>query len=173
MKTNLIAISLLYSQSAFNFFLLTFYLKYFPGNLFQNATYFAFSDFIAFISAGIILKYNPISTAIRIAALIAMVGGGGYLVFYTNLSLVPVTLSLARIGCSMMFNISIISVSRLFPTNLVSTAYGFANLSSHIFACLSPFAAELTPPLPFIAFIFLLVVGIGSSFYLTELNTDD
>ena len=145
-------------------------MKYFPGNLFENAVYFALSDLIAFVSAGTILKYTSTSTTIRIGAALALIGGCLYLTVYANLSFVPLTLSLARIGQSIMYNTSIISVSRLFPTNLVSTAYGFVNLVSHIFACLSPFTAELTPPLPFLAFIFLLGVGIWASFYLTEVN---
>ena len=171
LKINLIAISFLYAQSSFNFFLLTFFLKYFPGNLFENAVYFALSDLVAFVSAGTILKYTSTSTTIRIGAVMALLGSGSYLIAYTNLSLVPITLSLARIGQSIMFNTSIISVGRLFSTNLVSTAYGFVNLASHIFACLSPFAAELTPPIPFFVFILLILIGIVSTFYLTETNT--
>ena len=39
----------------FNFYLLTFSMKYFPGNIFGNSLAFAFSDVIAFILSGFLI----------------------------------------------------------------------------------------------------------------------
>ena len=55
LRTNLWAAILIYSEASFNFYLLTFYLKYFPGNIFENSTFFACSDLIAFVLCGIFL----------------------------------------------------------------------------------------------------------------------
>jgi len=34
LKSNLVAASVMYAVACFNFYMLTFYLKYFPGNIF-------------------------------------------------------------------------------------------------------------------------------------------
>ena len=71
----------------------------------------------------------------------------------------------------MIFNISVISVNRLFPTQFVSTAYGAVNLVAHVFACLSALAAEIPNPLPFAIFECLLVVAAVMTFYITEVKS--
>ena len=43
----------------------------------------------------------------------------------------------------MIFNTTIISVNRLFPTLFVSSAYGVVNFFAHLYACLAPFVAEI------------------------------
>jgi len=55
LRTNLWAAILIYSEASFNFYLLNFYLKYFPGNIYENSTFFACSDLVAFILAGVFL----------------------------------------------------------------------------------------------------------------------
>lgn len=79
LRTNLWASCLLYSEASFNFYLLTFYLKYFPGNIFENSVYFACSDLIAFVLTGLFLNFTSMRTSIRVGALIALIGGFLYL----------------------------------------------------------------------------------------------
>ena len=79
LKTNLWAAALLYSEASFNFYLLTFYLKYFPGSIFKNSAYFACSDLFAFFLAGIFLNYTSMKTSIRVGAGIGSIGGMLYL----------------------------------------------------------------------------------------------
>ena len=78
-KNNLWASCLLYSEASFNFFLLTFYLKYFPGNLFENSVYFACSDLMAYLLAGLFFNFASIKTGIRFGATLACAGGLMYL----------------------------------------------------------------------------------------------
>ena len=42
-------------MNAFNFYLLTFTMKYFPGSIFGNSLAFAFSDVVAFTLSGLII----------------------------------------------------------------------------------------------------------------------
>jgi hypothetical protein len=71
---NLLASIVLYMEATFNYYLLSFYLKYFPGSIFENAGIFALSDFGAFIIAGVVLKLVSIPNAFRIALSIAFTG---------------------------------------------------------------------------------------------------
>ena len=171
MKTNLWAACLLYSEASFNFYMLTFYLKYFPGNIFQNSFCFAISDLCAFVLAGVALKTTTIQNGIRFAVCIAFSGGLLYLCLSEQPKIVPVVICLARVGQTMIFNISVMAVSRLFPTQYVSTAYGCTNLVAHVFACLSALVAEIPNPLPFLIFECLLVVAALMTFKITEVNS--
>ena len=112
-------------------------------------------------------------TSIRVGSAIASTGGLCYLFFFNHINLVPMMLCFSRVGQSMIFNITIISVTRLFPTLYVATAYGVVNFCAHLFACLAPFTAEIKDPIPFIAFVAMIGVAIFSSFFLTEISNDN
>lgn len=56
LKINLICSCMVWLHGSFNFYMLTFYLKYFPGNIFVNAMSFAAADLIAYSCSGIVLK---------------------------------------------------------------------------------------------------------------------
>ena len=155
-------------EATFGFYLLTFYLKYFPGNLFENAAIFAGSDLLAYVLSGIVLKCTRLCTAIRIASFIAGTGGILYLFVSDFTNFAPLVICLARVGMSMLYNICLISVNRLFQTQTVTTAYGIVNFCAHIFSCLAPMVAEIKNPYPFLVFDVLIIVGFVTSFYLTE-----
>ena len=161
---------MLYSEASFNFFLLTFYLKYFPGNLFENSVYFACSDLMAYLLAGLFFNFASIKTGIRFGATLACAGGLMYLFMSKNISMIPYMLSLARVGQSMVFNITVISINRIFPTAYVATAYGVVNFCSHLWACLAPFVAEIPYPFPFIAFVAMIGIAIFTSFVIKEVD---
>ena len=48
---------MVWMHGSFNFYLITFYLKSFPGNMFVNAICFAFADMTAYMSSGLVLKF--------------------------------------------------------------------------------------------------------------------
>lgn len=67
----------------FNFYLITFYLKYFPGSIFKNSLWFAVSDFVSFVISGALLKKsnNPNKTLL-ISFSVSATGAVFYLGFY-------------------------------------------------------------------------------------------
>jgi hypothetical protein len=70
----------------------------------------------------------------------------------------------------MTYNVSVISVNRLFPTKFISTAYGVVNMFAHIFACLSALIAEVPNPYPFLIFESLIVVAMFATFKIKEVK---
>ena len=170
LRMNLLASIVLYMEATFNYYLLSFYLKYFPGSIFENAGIFALSDFGAFIIAGVVLKLVSIPNAFRIALSIAFTGGMLYLCTSDNAGLVPVFICLARVGQTMTFNVSVISVNRLFPTKYISTAYGVVNMFAHCFACFSSLVAEIPDPYPFIVFEALIVIAAFATLKIKEVK---
>lgn len=118
LKKNLIASCCTWLFASFNFYMITFYLKYFPGNIFVNSLTFAASDSAAQFTSGIILQFVSVRTAYTIANSIGFTGGLLYLIFWKTekVWLVPVIICIARVGAAMNFNIGYVSVGRLFPT---------------------------------------------------------
>lgn len=88
----------LYAEATFNYYLLSFYLKYFPGNIYVNSVYFACSDLIAFILAGVFLYYTSMKTSIRIGSVLALTGGFMYLFLFKHTDLIPFMICMSRIG---------------------------------------------------------------------------
>lgn len=98
LKQNLWAAVLLYCEGTFNFYLLTFYMKYFPGNLFENSVFFACSDLLAFCLAGFLLNFASLKIAIRVGATIAFTGGLLYMFLSDVKDLIPFMVCFSRLG---------------------------------------------------------------------------
>lgn len=167
-------------MNAFNFYLLTFTMKYFSGSIFSNSLAFAFSDVVAFTLSGFIIKRMSIISGYKIAFIISFAGGVLFVLFETVSALifsgadmtvlVALLACLCRMGGTMAFNIGYISVPRLFPIKFQSTVYAIVNFSAHIVACLAPLVAEIPSPVPFVGF--LAAIGVSALFLktLTELE---
>ena len=160
LRQNLLGCILLWSMCSFNFYMLTFFMKYFPGNIFENSLCFAFSDLVAFTVSGLVIRYSSVVSGYRLAFLISSIGGVFYMLFSNIPVLIPVFLCMSRMGVTMAFNMGYISVPRLFPTKFQSTVYAVVNLFAHIIACFAPLVAEVPPPVPFIAYLAAIVISI-------------
>jgi cell shape-determining protein MreD len=98
LRMNLLASIVLYMAATFNYYMLTFYLKYFPGNIFENAAIYAISDLAAFMISGLVLKFLSIANSFRVAMTTAFIGGMLYLCTSDNPKLIPIFICLARVG---------------------------------------------------------------------------
>ena len=155
---------------SFNFYMLTFFMKYFPGNIFENSLCFAFSDLIAFTLSGLVIRYTTVVRGYKLAFLISSIGGLLYILFSNMPVLIPVFLCLSRMGVTMAFNMGYISVPRLFPIKFQSTVYAIVNLFAHIIACFAPLVAEIPPPVPFIAYLSAIAISVLATSALNEID---
>ena len=171
LRHNLLASCILWLFASFNFYMITFYLKYFPGNIFQNSICFALSDMAGFFLAGVLLKAMRTGRALRFSYLISSFGGLFYMLFgKTYPAFLPLFICCVRVGCTMSFNIGYISVPRLFPTRYVSLVYAITNVVAHVFACFAPLVAEVPDPTPFLCLMMALVCMLVTSYYVVELT---
>ena len=114
----------------------------------------------------------------KIAFLTSFVGGVLFVLFgsvnallgSSGTAIVPILACLCRMGGTMAFNISYISVPRLFPIKFQSTVYAIVNFSAHIVACLAPLVAEIPSPVPFVGFLAAITVSVIFLKTLTELE---
>ena len=93
-----------------------------------------------------------------------------YLFFYKTeiYLLIPAIISFNRIGIQMSFNIGYISMAKLFPTHLVSSAMGIVNFMAHVFTVGAPLVAETSEPIPFVVYSLLAFVALFVSQRLVE-----
>jgi hypothetical protein len=104
---------------SFNFYLITFFLKYFPGVVYYNNIAYATADVFAYICSGLVLKYINVRTGLVCAYLIAALSSLMYVIFYKkNISdfAVSAIIFMCRIGGAMSFNMGYVAVAKLFPT---------------------------------------------------------
>lgn len=160
LKYNLIGSTLLWSANAFNWYLMTFFLKYFPGNIFENSFCFALSDIVAFGLVGVVLKKTNVCTGLYIAFWVEFVGGVLFLNYHQDVNLVPVIICFCRVGATMAYNIGYVSPKELFPTLYIATVYGQVNVFAHLVACLGPIVAELAFPMPFVAYLSCMTLAV-------------
>ena len=170
LRSNLIGCIIIWSMCAFNFYLLTFFMKYFPGNIFENSLSFAISDVIAFTLSGLVIKRTTVVFGYKIAFLISTTGGILYMLFSSVEAAIPILICISRMGVVMAFNMGYISVPKLFPTKFQSTVYAVVNFFSHLIACAAPLFAEIPAPVPYVAFIAAIVISVLSLRFLTEME---
>lgn len=172
LKVNLICSCMVWLHGSFNFYLITFYLKSFPGNIFVNSMCFASADIIAYLCTGLVLKFLKIKQGLAFSYSLSFLSGIFYLVNYkTEVGwLIPTMIAFSRVGASMSFNIGYVSISRLFPTEFITTAMGIVNLVSHLITIGAPMVAELKEPIPMVVYIFNAASAVFFGWQLVEFN---
>ena len=116
LRLNLVFSNVIWCSIMFNYYVIAFYIKYFPGNIFQNTLAFVFSDLFSYVLSGTILKKTNMKTTLILAQSISIVGSLLYLFLYQHLFLIPIIIVLCRFGIGMSFNTVYVGNNRLFPT---------------------------------------------------------
>ena len=74
------------------------------------------SDLIAFGITGFAISYTSTRPALGLSYIIGITGGCMYILFDSEEFLIPVFVTLSRLGACMAYNTGYVSVNRLFPT---------------------------------------------------------
>ena len=177
MLMNLVLMCVMWSASTFNYYLLTFFLKYIPGNIFTNTAISNASELSAYAASGYLMNMMGVKISFFTGFLIASIGGTLLIFCFEIASAMPVFVLLAKFGVSFAFNVSYLGTPQLFPVVLTGTAFGICNIFSRFSTVLSAPVAEFTDPLPMIIFTSLTVIAGVLSLFLqvpkTEKKTED
>ena len=65
----------------FNYYLIGFELKYFPGDIFTNGMASSASDIVAYVAGGVIYKYLGLRVSLPLYFFISALGGYGILIW--------------------------------------------------------------------------------------------
>ena len=170
---NLIIMIILWSVTSLNYYLITYYMKYVPGNISVNTTVSTVSELIAYASSGLAYQMLGGKTAFFLSFLISAVGG-------SLIAFIPAVgyeiagfVLLAKFGISFAFNLVYVITPTLFPTDLCSTSFGVCNVFAMLSSVFSPVIAELREPMPMLVYAFTSIVAmIASLFLFTKVKYD-
>ena len=138
-----------WTSSSFNYYLITFFLKYIPGNIFVNTSLSAIAEISAYICSSFLMK--AVGPKISFMCSFALGAVGGILLalfFYSTDVVIAVCVLFAKFGISFAFNISYLATPQMFPVELCGTAFGVCNVFARFSTVLSPLVAELPGVLP-------------------------
>ena len=170
---NLIIMIILWSVTSLNYYLITYYMKYVPGNIFVNTTISTVSELIAYACSGLAYQALGGKTAFFFSFLISSVGG--FLIAFipaVGYEIASFVL-LAKFGISFAFNLVYVITPTLFPTDLCSTTFGVCNIFAMLSSVFSPMIAELREPLPMLVYAFTSIAAmIASIFLFTKVKYD-
>ena len=155
-----------WTASSFDYYLITFFLKYIPGNIFVNTSIASGAEIAAYVLSGWLVKLMGLRISYIIAWLIGATGGILMVCFSNDDSLMGVFVLLSKFGVSFAFNNSYLGTPKLFPVSLCATAFGICNVFARFSTVLSPLVAELPYPAPMAIFAFLCIIGGVLSFFL-------
>ena len=155
---------------AFDYFLISFQLKYLPGNININTSVSYLSEMLGYATSGWILGKVAIKWTLVSFFAIAGIGSFGAL-FYGDLDsdganwTFSIFVMLMKFGMSAAFNIVYIAQPKMFPTLFAVTAMGIVNIIARVVTIFAPVVAEIKAPVPMISFTTLAILaGVGSLF---------
>lgn len=159
--------SFLWGITAMNYYIIYYFMKYVPGNLYVNMSVSTISELIAYIVSGIIYTYLGEKKSFFISFSLAATGGALIAFFADKSSWIAVFVFLAKFGISFSYNLVYIVTPYLFPTERSSTAFGICNAVAMFSAIFSPIAAEMDGSLPMLIYCFS---SAGAIFVVLFLN---
>ena len=152
---NVILMSTCWLAASFNYYMVAFLLKYFPGNVYVNSSFSTISEVIAYFLIGIIFRKYGVKIAFIVSFGTAAVGGVGILLyeicthFYSDNPttppgwIFPSLVLLAKFGISAGFNVVYVANPYMFPLLFASTAMGFCNFLARASTIFAPIVAEV------------------------------
>ena len=158
---NLLIFIYMWIASSFNIYLVTYAMKYIPGNIYHNSLVSAVTDLPLAIIGGIVYHKLGARFTLTAAFILAIVGSVSILIAgNSHPDLVPIMLSFARGGVKVTFDVCYLANSTIFPAIFAGTAFGICNIGAKVATILSPMLAEVEAPTPMIVFTATATVAI-------------
>ena len=146
MLINLIIMTVVWSSGSFNYYLISFQLKYLQGDFFINGIISSLSEMAAYITSAILIYLIGIKNSFVISFLIAAVGMLCLIHIDTeSQGLLNLFILGSKYGVSQVFNLVYLGNIMIFPTSLVATSFGICNIFARLGTIFAPFVAELKP----------------------------
>jgi len=168
---NLCLMAVMWSVASMNYYVISFFLKYIPGNIYVNTSISSISEIVAYICSGFVLKIFGIKYSFLLSYVLAAIGGA-FMVFFSTAggNWTAFFVLFAKFGISFAFNIAYLSTPLLFPTRLCSTAFGICNVFARFATILAPIIAELKTPVPMLIYSISSVVAGVLCLFITNVR---
>ena len=163
-RRNLIIMMLCWITACFNYFMLGFLLKYFPGNIYANGLMSALSESAGDLTLGLI--YARIGTKATYATTLGLATVAGLGMIYYELSsgffsgnpdekavwIFPALVLICKFGTSACYNVNYIANFDLFPSIFAVSALGVGDFLGSFVTIFAPEVAELQSVTPLCIF---------------------
>ena len=116
LRKNLVFATILWVVNIFDYYLVIFYFKHFPGNIFTNTVAFALADIFSYVTSGVLLKKTSMKVTLILGYTIKVLSGFCFLILYDLSYLIPFIIIASRIGMGMVGSTTFVTNNRLFPT---------------------------------------------------------
>lgn len=147
--------------SSFSMYLITYQMKYLPGNIFINTLVSSTFDIPISVASGVIYHHFGARVTFPIAYTMSVIGSVSLLIAGDKAgSLAPVMVLLARGGVKVALDLCYLANSTIFPAIFAGTAFGLCNIGGKSFTILSPLLAELEAPIPMLVFTIVVSIAI-------------
>ena len=174
MLSKRITLRKVWTTSSFCDYLLTFYLKYIPGNIFVNTSCSTFASLIGHAASGVVAKKFGIKIAFFVSFILASLGGLLLIFLYNADGLViGVFVLFAKFGCSFAFNLVYFATPQMFPTAHCGKAFGICNVIARFSTIFSPLIAELPDPVPMAFFSAMTIVSAFLPIFLRKVKKEE
>ena len=149
--------------------MISYKVKYFPGNLNVNQTASFLAEIMANFAIGFLLsKFRP-KYVFSLLYLLSSIAGVLIIIIGDSTSGAFVFLVLlAKFGVSAVFNGLYIAHPNMFPTLFSVTSMGIVNFVSRFATIFAPMIAEVTYPIPMTTFTTLCVASAILALFLIE-----
>ena len=157
---NLLLMIYIWIASSFGMYLITFQMKYLPGNIFVNTLVSSSMDIPAAIVGGILYSKYGVRLTLPIFYIISVTGSIS-LIFFGGMSTVTdsILVMLTRLGVGTALALCYLANAGIFPAIFAGTAFGLCNIGAKLCTILAPLLAEVDKPVPMI--IFSVVTGLA------------
>lgn len=168
--TNLFAFVYLFSTASFDYYLINFYLKYIPGNVFVNTIVSSISSGVSgFVSGYIVLKLGSQNGMCAVFALCFLSSIVLLVAESMNLlTVVPIAVLTAQFGVSSAFGMLYMCTLQYFPSQFMGTVFGVCNVTARAITIMSPMVAEAAQPTPVLMIILTCLGAVITTRFLRK-----
>ena len=173
---NLILITVIWVSVTFNYYMINFQVKYFPGSFDVNTIAMFGSDIPFCLLAGFLISILQTRTVFMIFHTIQIFASLTVLAFIDpdNPGLAfPFLIALARGGVIATFVTVWVAHPKMFPTLFAVTSMGISNIFSRSIVILAPMIAEVAFPTPIIIFAVLNIISCISSWFIKTADVQE
>ena len=150
---------------SFSYYLINFYVKYLPGNIYTNQTVNSWSECIAHLLSLWVLKLFSIKNGYFFSYLLCALSA--LVVILSEYSgvehLIPIAVLGAKAGISVAFCFLYFTTVNYFESKYLGLVMGFSNVSGRMSTIAAPIVAELPDPVPMLSVIVLCFLSLIAS----------
>ena len=155
--------------ASFCFYLISYELKYLPGDIFKITYFSGASDLIANLTAGLLIGFVGLKPTLFLANLFAAIGSLLIILWgwhATGVWTLPILVLITKLGISTLFTAVYLGNALLFPTLFTATSMGICNIFARSATIGAPEVAEIPGTFPLWVVCIISACSMSASLFL-------